>query len=58
MVNFRFKSKKSAALAAALLLSTATLLAQDDDAPFSEFNDYKRWGYHIGFMVHDATKNV
>jgi|GEM_PF-3461015 len=59
MVRSSLNIKKSATLAAALLLYTLGLLAQSgDDPPFPEFNDYKRWGYHIGFMVYDATKNV
>ncbi len=41
-----------------LLLSVASSFAQDEDAPFPDFNEYKKWGYHIGFMIYDATKNV
>jgi YHS domain-containing protein len=43
----------------ALLLFVIPIAAQNSrGVPYPEFKEYKKWGYHLGFMIYDATKNV
>jgi hypothetical protein len=60
MVIFEnMNSIKTASKLLAVLLYSTFSPAQDLQEPaFPEFNEYKKWGYHLGFMTYEATKNV
>ncbi|AGC75939.1 hypothetical protein LX97_00618 [Nonlabens dokdonensis] len=50
---------KGVFLVFAVLLYSTFSTAQDLKEPaYPEFSEYKKWGYHLGFMTYDATKNV
>jgi hypothetical protein len=55
-LNINFKT---ASILLAVLLSSLFSTSQDLLEPaYPEFGEYKKWGYHLGFMTYDATKNV
>ncbi|AGC75940.1 hypothetical protein LX97_00619 [Nonlabens dokdonensis] len=46
-------------LVIAVLLYSTFSTAQDLQEPaYPEFSEYKKWGYHLGLMTYEATKNV